>query len=64
MMDIERLEELVVLAAALAVGVLLAVVDPDRMPERMRSWALSLGKFRQPIGVCIVLAAIALALFR
>jgi hypothetical protein len=63
-MEIERAEELVVLAAALAVGVLLAVVDPDRMPERMKSWALSLGKLRQPIGVGIILAAIALAVLR
>jgi hypothetical protein len=62
-MDLEKLEELVVLAAALAVGALLAVVDPDRMPERLRSWALALGKFRQLIGVCLVLAAVALALF-
>ena len=63
-MELERAGELVVLAAALAVGVLLAVVDPDRMPARMKSWALSLGRFRQPMGVVIILAAIALAVFR
>ena len=62
-MGLERLEEVIVLAAALAVGVLLAVVAPDRMPERMKSWVLSLGKFRQPIGVIIILAALALAAF-
>jgi len=63
-LDLERLEELVVFAAALAVGALLAVADPDRMPEGMRSWVSSLGKFRRPIGVCLVLVSIALALFR
>jgi len=63
-MDLERLEELIVLAAAFAFGMLLAAVDPDRLPDKMRSWALSLGKFRQPVGACIVLAALVLALFR
>ncbi len=63
-MEFERAQEILVLAAALAVGVLLAVVDPDRMPERVKSWALNLGKFRQPIGVGIILVVIALAVFR
>jgi ABC-type tungstate transport system substrate-binding protein len=63
-MDFERAQELVVLAGALAVGVLLAVVDPERMPERVKSWALNLGKFRQPIGLGIILVVIALAVFR
>ena len=63
-MELERVQELVVLAAALAVGGVLAVVDPNRMPARIKSWALSLGKFRQPIGVGIILIVIGLALFR
>ena len=63
-MELERVQELVVLVAALAVGVLLAVVDPDRMPARIKTWALSLGKFRQPMGVLIILAVVALAVFR
>jgi hypothetical protein len=63
-MELERVQELVVLAAALAVGVLLAVVDPDRMPARIKTWALGLGRFRQPMGVLIILAVVALAVFR
>jgi hypothetical protein len=63
-MELETAQELVILAAALAVGVILAVVDPERMPARMKSWALSLGRFRQLIGVALVLAAIALAVLR
>ena len=63
-MELETAQELVILAAALAVGVILAVVDPERMPARMKSWALSLGRFRQLIGVVLVLAAIALAVLR
>lgn len=63
-MELERVQELVVLAAAFAAGAFLAVVDPDRMPAHMKSWALSLGRFRQLIGVVIVLAVIALAVFR
>ena len=63
-MELERGQELVAMAAAFAVGFVLAVVDPDRMPSKMKSWALSLGRFRQLIGVVIVLTAIALAVFR
>lgn len=63
-MEIERLQELVVLAAALALVVLFLIVDPNYMPERLKSWALSLGKYRQLIGVGIILAVIALMLFR
>jgi hypothetical protein len=63
-MELGRIEELIVLAAALAVGILLAVIDPDRMPARMKSWALSLGRFRQAIGVGIILVVVAHAIFR
>lgn len=63
-MEIERLQELVVLAAALSLAVLFLVVDPNYMPERLKSWALSLGKYRQLIGVGIILAVIALMFFR
>ena len=60
-MEIERLQELVVLAAALALGVLL-LVDPSRLPERLRSPVLGLGRYRLWIGAGIILLVIVVVL--
>jgi hypothetical protein len=42
-MELETAQELVILAAALAVGVILAVVDPERMPARSPGRSVSGG---------------------
>ena len=63
-MDLERTQEVVVLTAALFAGIVLAVVDPELMPEKMKFWALALGRFRQSVGVGIVLVMTALIVFR
>lgn len=62
-MGADRLQEMVVLAAALACGVVLALVNPDHLPERLKSWVLALGKYRGPVGVVIILVVTALAIF-
>jgi hypothetical protein len=63
-MDLERLEELVVLAAAMIAGAILALPSGDRIwPERFNLWASSMGSFRRPIGFAIIAAVLVVAIF-
>ena len=63
-MDLGRLQELVVLTAALFAGAILAQPRSDRIhPERLRLWAASMGRFRRPVGFAIIAAVLVIVLF-
>lgn len=61
-MDAQRLQETIVCAAAAAVGLMLAAVDPKHMPEPIRSLCQRLGRYRKVVGIGVVVTGIALAL--
>ena len=63
-MDLERFEELVVLAAAVIAGAMLALPSGDRIwPERFKLLAASMGSFRRPIGFAIIAAVLVVVIF-